>query len=653
MKPCYNMILQWSVQHFSTSLHETIQWECLSSSSETLSKKLEVALKDDNVDEAWEAFSSFRRLYGLPKLQLVNRMVLLLSYSSSHQWLQKAYDITLMVYKENPNYLDCSLLTKLALTLVRAQMPIPASTSLRIILENAKLPSLDILSTLFLHLVKTEVGSYLAIDLLIETCELFLYKVTERKKAKKVGAIKPSVNVFNLVLDSCVRYGCTLKAQEIIRLMSSVGIVADANSIILIARIFQMTGQRGELKRLKEYIDCISSPSLSRQYRQFYDCLLSLHFIYGDIDAATELVLDLYRRPKSNKFFNNEFQKHCLVQIGSSNLKSGFKVIIEPTKLDNDFLIDVQGSPELVLLSDGKLVPSEKAFAKLINAFVRERMIGELCHFMTTLHKEVDFKVNGLCFNVMGACIQMGWSDVAHDILDDLESAGVPLEANTYALLLQAYCEDNKLEESKKLSKQIEKAGLLGTDDDATSTSLETKSHLGEFLEKEIQKEHVGSQLIYDLNNSILFFCQANMVEDAMRTFRRMRKRNIRPTMQTFKFLLDCYSSLQSYRAITILWGEIKREMEDKDLAADRDLLDYLLLNFLKGGYFERVMEIISYMSKHNNFVDKWKYKREYMKFHKNLYRNLKVSEAKTEAQSKRLEHVRAFRVLVGINQRY
>ncbi|OAY76893.1 Pentatricopeptide repeat-containing protein [Ananas comosus] len=84
--------------------------------------------------------------------------------------------------------------------------------------------------------------------------------------------------------------------------------------------------------------------------------------------------------------------------------------------------------------------------------------------------------------------------------------------------------------------------------------------------------------------------------------------------------------------------------MEDKDLAADRDLLDCLLLNFLKGGYFERVMEIISYMSKYNNFFDKWKYKKEYMKFHKNLYRNLRASEAKTEAQSKRLEHVRAFR---------
>nr|CAD1818922.1 unnamed protein product [Ananas comosus var. bracteatus] len=172
--------------------------------------------------------------------------------------------------------------------------------------------------------------------------------------------------------------------------------------------------------------------------------------------------------------------------------------------------------------------------------------------------------------------------------------------ANTYALLLQAYCEDNKLEESKKHSKQIEKAGLLGTDVNVTCASLETKSHLGEFLEKEIREEQVGSQLIYELNNSILFFCQAKMVEDAMRTFRSMRKRNTRPTMQTFKYLLDGYSSLESYRAITILWGEIKREMEDKDLAADRDLLDCLLLNFLKGGYFERVMEIISYMSKCN-----------------------------------------------------
>jgi hypothetical protein len=49
-------------------------------------------------------------------------------------------------------------------------------------------------------------------------------------------------------------------------------------------------------------------------------------------------------------------------------------------------------------------------------------------------------------------------------------------------------------------------------------------------------------------------------------------------------------------------------------------------------------------------YCDKWMYKDEFLKFHKNLYRSLKASEARTEAQSKRLEHVKAFRKWVGID---
>lgn len=61
-------------------------------------------------------------------------------------------------------------------------------------------------------------------------------------------------------------------------------------------------------------------------------------------------------------------------------------------------------------------------------------------------------------------------------------------------------------------------------------------------------------------------------------------------------------------------------------------------------------MEVIDHMRNHNMYTDKWMYKSEFLRLHKNLYRRLKASDARTEAQSKRLEHVQEFKKWVGID---
>jgi hypothetical protein len=67
---------------------------------------------------------------------------------------------------------------------------------------------------------------------------------------------------------------------------------------------------------------------------------------------------------------------------------------------------------------------------------------------------------------------------------------------------------------------------------------------------------------------------------------------------------------------------------------------------------FERVMEVIDFMSKNGMCYDKWKYRRVFLELHKELYRNVKISDAMIEAQSKRRGHVKAFRDWAGIKQR-
>ncbi|XP_062187507.1 pentatricopeptide repeat-containing protein At4g17616 [Phragmites australis] len=642
----------------STSSSKILPWEA--PSRETLLRKIDGAMKDGNIDEALQAFGSYKKLHGLPEPRVLNSMIMSLSYASSRRWLQRAFDMVLSVNQININLLNGGSLMRLALALARDQMPVPASTVLRIILESGKLPDVDMLSMAFLHMVKSQMGSYLAADVLAETCECFLGHITDRRQLKRLDPIKNNVTLFNVVLESCVNFNCMIKAQKIMELMSLIGVVADVNTVVITSRVFEMVGQRDELMHMKRSIDSLTNLPFLQYYQHFYDSLLSMHFKYNDMDAAAKLLIDLHRLRKPGVFFSSGLQKQAMIQIGSANLKTGYRIMFDPRKVDKGFVLDTESKFSLVILIDGNLLHSEKALAKLIIGCVKARNMHTLSSFLITLHNE---DLNGISpLDVINACIQMGWLHAAHDILDDLESTGIPVGISSYISLLRAYEKENKSEEFNGLLQQIQKIAST-MDDIHTNSSFTIKniakivkddmpliySSLFATLVKEFEHYNPGDHLTLEFNNSILFFCKAKMMEDALCTYKRMREQNIRPTCHTFCHILCGYSSMDMHREITILWGEIKRRLEYGELDVDMDLLDCLVLNFLKGGYFSRVMEVIGYMSNHKFYCDKWKYRHVFLKLHKNLYRNLNSLHDKTEAQSKRIEHVQAFRSWAGI----
>ena len=663
-KMCQNV----SLQHFSISSQpESICWE--GSCHAVLLRKLEIALKDHQLDEAWETFKDFKRLYGFPSHSLVSRLITELSYSSHSHWLQKACDLVNLILKEKSDLIHSDSLDKLSLSLSRGQMPIPASMILRLMLEKGNVPQLNVLRLIILHMVKTEIGMHLASNYLVQICDHFL--LLSARKSNHAKLIRPDTMIFNLVLDACVTFGSSFKGQQIIELMPQVGVSADAHSITIIAQIHEMNGQRDDLKKFKGHIDQVPV-QLVRHYRQFYDSLLSLHFKFNDIDGAARLVLDMCRIRESPSIQKdrNDSPKTCLVPIGSYHLREGLKIQIVPELVQKDSVFKMDGKQKLVLFSNEKYVLSNKALAKLIIAYKRDGRIGELSRLMLDLQKELGtLERGGFICDVINACIRVGWLETAHDILDDMELAGASIGSSTYMSLLAAYYEGKMIREAKALLKQMRKTGLIADLSDEmvmttclsdvldknrmhtrTSTSI-GKSGLAECLVREIKKQEKAIRpVVYEFNSSIYFFCKAKMIDDALRIYRRFQEMKIQPTVQTFIILAYGYSCLNMYREITILWGDIKRSMESGSLVLCRDLYEFLVLNFLRGAYFERVMEVIGYMKEQNMYCDKWMYKSEFLKFHKDLYRNLKASNTRTEAQSKRLEYVEAFRKWAGIN---
>lgn len=647
-------------KHFS--IYRTPPKLCWEGSSRSiLLAKLETCLIDHQVDEAWETFKDLKRLYGFPEYSLLNRLIMELLYSSDSKWVHKAYALALLMSKQKSVLLGVDLLTKLCLSLSRAEMPIQASCIVRMMLEKRSLPTMDILGSVVLHMVKTETGTILASNILIEICDCFQQLNANKSNYPKL--IKPDTMIFNLILEACVRFGLSLKGLQIIEVMAQLGVVSDAHTINIISLIHEKNYMRDELKKFKEHIDLVSAP-LVCHYRQFYDSLLSLHFIFNDIDAGSALIVDMYRSSKTNLVQEGK----NAVSIGSSHLRMGLKLHILPGLLQKDSILRVEENQNLVMNKNGKLVLSKKALSKLIILYRRQGRINELSMLLSRIRSmSGSSESDNLCADVVGACIHLGWLETAHDILDDLGSEGNPDYKELYMSLMTAYYQKHMFKEGEALFKQLRKAGLLtdlsnrklmpvhGLDLndksilDVEKPNSKVKSELVKYIIQDMDEEGGVSSVINELNSSIYFFMKAKMVGDALKTYRRIQELKICPTLWTFANLVNGYSSLGLYREITILWGDIKRSMVHGKSMVHRDLYETVLLNFIRGGYFERAMEVIAFMMEKGFYLDKWIYKNEFLKFHKDLYRRLKASNARNEVQAQRLEHVHAFRKLVGI----
>ncbi|CAI9095569.1 OLC1v1031554C1 [Oldenlandia corymbosa var. corymbosa] len=582
------------------------------------------------------------------------------SYSLDFKWLRRAFDIVVSMSRGKSELPRLDLLTKLCLSLARAQMPIPASVILRLILRKKNLPPVDMLGLIFLHMVKTDTGTILASNILSEMCCLYQHIIDSKSNYAKI--VKPDTLLFNLILDACARMKSSVKGQQMVELMAQVGVVADAHSIVIISQIYEMNKMRDELKRFERHIDRVSAP-LVFHYRQFYDSLLSLHFLFNDIDAASALITEMCRFKDCNPSREGDSEP-CSVPIGSASLKMGLKLQFLPELQLNDTVMKVEGKPKYVLHENGKLALSSKALAKLVREYRSRGRINELSRLLICIQNKLwGSESVKLSRDVINACIHLGWLETAHDILDDLE--GSPIDISLYMSLLDAYYSRKMFKVGDRLVKQIKSNGLgeslshemaiSGQNSELESrrtsrsenVGLTSKSDLVESIiqeMKEVENIYHASAVIHQLNSSIYYFTKAKMIGDALKTYRRMLEIKVQPTVQTYAYLIDGYSAMGMYREITVLWGDIKRNLERSNSMVYRDLYESLLLNFIRGGYFERVLEIIAFMTENRMYLDKWIYRNEFFKFHKGLYKNKKASDTGNEVQMQRLEHVQTFR---------
>ncbi|XP_062205159.1 pentatricopeptide repeat-containing protein At1g03100, mitochondrial [Phragmites australis] len=461
-----------------------------------LALEIENAIDQQRFDDAWKAYEKHVHMDGLPRKSVLSKLITGLAETCDAHWLNQSYNVVSHAFEEKYELLDKEPLIYLSLILARCALPSLAINVVRKLIKMEAYPPVAAWSAIVAHMCQTNTGAFLAADLVMEIGYLFQNnRVDPRKKSNRpLLSMKPNSFTFNIVLTASLLFGTTRKAEELLELMPRIGVKPEANLLIVMARIYEKNGRRDEIQKLKRHVDEACGLSES-EFRQFYDCLLSCHLKFGDLDSAVDMVLDMLRKGKNAKR-SLEAAKAVLEAVENRKIylpseKTGNEISLSsgdsisnsqmlnyiPFFKDKSFARIELGARELFkLLSDklqeqvglvksehGILHPTETMYAKLVKAFLEADKISALALFLVKASKE-DSAVSiesSFVVQVINACICLGLLEQAHDLLDEMRFSGIRVGSSIYSSLLKAYCKEGQHEDDiSALLKDAQQAGI-------------------------------------------------------------------------------------------------------------------------------------------------------------------------------------------------
>ncbi|XP_078442272.1 pentatricopeptide repeat (PPR) superfamily protein [Wolffia australiana] len=609
--------------------------------------------------------------------------------------------------------LDRNSLIYLSYVLSRCELSIPASTLLRKLIEIEEFIPVSIWVSIISYFSNTKEGAFLAAELVCEIGHLFKdNRVDPRKKSNRpLLGMKPNPMAFSIALIGCLVFGVTRKAEQLLELMPRVGVKPDTELLIIMAHVFERNGRLGEIKKLQRHIDEVCEGLTDSQYQQWYSCLLSCHLKLGELTSACDIVLGMLKR--ANKVKNSLAAARSVLEavqgrrrtllIPPAREEKKFNFINSQLPSFVEFTKDIKflrfesdlkamlcrlseklhAQVELVRSEGGILHPSEKVYAKLVMGFIEKGKISDLAGFLVKVSREE----RSVVAQVLDSCIGLGLLEPAHDLLDEMRFHGIRVSSSVYSSLLKAYCKEGRVEDATALLKDAKKGGLqidsncyelmmkervLRNDMDSALSLFKEMKESGLPLNRQSkvvqgtvdEKESFMARLleevngngpvdcgVHDWNNVVDFFCKKRMMHDAQKAFKKMKINGRAPNAQTFHSLVNGYAAIGGrYAEVTDLWGEMKALNASKSTVEfDQELLDSVLYCFVRGGFFLRANEVVEMMERGKMFIDKYKYRSLWLKYHRKLYKG-KAAKIQTEVQFERREAALAFKSWLGIS---
>ena len=450
---------------------------------------------------------------------------------------------------------------------------------------------------------------------------------------EKMDFMKPDLAACNAALEGCCcELESVIDAENVVETMSVLGVRPDELSFGFLAYLYALKGLEEKIIELEILMGGFGFSSK----RVFFSNLISGYVKLGNLESVSATILRSLRVGGEDTNFGEE--TYCEVVKGFLNNGS------------------IKGLATLIIEAQ-KLEPS---------ADVVDRSVG---------------------YGIVNACVNLGLSDKAHSILEEMDAQGGSVGLGVYVPILKAYCKEHRTAEATQLVMDISNSGLqldVENYDALIEASMSSQDFPSAFsLFRDMREARIpdlqGSYLTimtglmenhrpelmaafldevvedprivvgtHDWNSIIHAFCKAGRLDDARRTLRRMIFLQFEPNDQTYLSLINGYMTAEKYFSVLMLWNEVKRKVSSdgqKGIKFDRTLVDAFLYALVKGGFFDAVMQVVEKTQEMKIFVDKWRYKQAFMENHKKL----KVTKLR-KRNFRKMESLIAFKNWAGLN---
>ncbi|KAJ0095826.1 hypothetical protein Patl1_16678 [Pistacia atlantica] len=364
-----------------------------------LETSLQKSLLTHNTDEAWKSFKSLTNNSLLPTKPLTNSLISHLSSLQDTLNLKRAFASAVYLIEKNPNFLDFQTVHTLLGSMKCANTSAPAFALLKCMFKNRYFMPFELWGHFLVDICRKN-GNFVGfLRVFEECCRVAL--------DEKLDLIKPDLDACNAALEGCC---CGLQsvsdAEKVIETMSVLGVRPDELSFGFLAYLYALKGLQEKINELEKLMGGFGFSNKM----VFYCRLINGYVKAGNLESVSRTILrSLSEGTGDGSNFGEE--TYCEVVKGflqKGNIKTLTNLIIEAQKLESSGL-------------------------------VVDRSIG---------------------FGIVNACVNLGLSDKAHSILDEMNAQGCFVGLGIYVPILKAYCKEHRTAEATQLVMDISSSGL-------------------------------------------------------------------------------------------------------------------------------------------------------------------------------------------------
>ncbi|KAJ7553985.1 hypothetical protein O6H91_06G121200 [Diphasiastrum complanatum] len=621
-------------------------------SNAELTSKLLRNVQERRTEEALQVLEVLRKRGLLASRESFSRLIVQLSHRGNVR---------------RTDLLDHSSLSLLSLAYAEARMTSYACSTITLMIRLGFFPSVSVWSAIISRIGTVPDKASVALDLFYEICRHFTGpSLTERnagavklesgiwemeEPSSRVSAplplraskscivqMKPDTSAFNVALSICANVGFVDQAERLFQLMSLFGNCADSASFDSLAKLY---AKAGRVEMLREIPDRMREAGVEPKLSTVRSIVAGF-VAAGQLSEAEKLVLSmepegetgvdqLEKGQKGSKWDWRESVKpdiniytdlvKALLRNGQVQDASRLLIGLKRSEALSNHV--TQGGVIWGLHTASRGFPLEiAAYNSILQGYCSTGQISKAQVIMDEI-KAAFVAPNERSYTpFIAAHIRFGDNEAAFESLREMISMGFPPSELVYEPLLHAYAKERKASSMLKVVEEVNKCPNL----------------------------KVG---ISSWNLVVENLARKNMMFEARKTVKKMVQSGVRPTGMTYLHLARGYFVNHKVAELLSLWLEIRLASEDKagvqGVKMEKEMLDFFLVTFVKGAYFQRAQDVVTYMDTNMIPVDKEAYKSLFLQLHAKRFTSKHKSRRRVDRRAEQLREMESFKAWLGL----